>query len=70
MKSRPEMPIGKENVGFRLLKQMGWREGQGLGKCGCKCLSINDSVIAIIFVLLDNAVASFMHFTSCLVLTS
>lgn len=27
-------PIGEENRGFRLLKKMGWKQGQGLGVNG------------------------------------
>lgn len=29
-----QQPIGEENRGFRLLKKMGWKQGQGLGAKG------------------------------------
>lgn len=31
---REKQPIGEENRGFRLLKKMGWKQGQGLGAKG------------------------------------
>ncbi|ETS64778.1 hypothetical protein PaG_00739 [Moesziomyces aphidis] len=32
VRSAPERPVGEENVGSKLLKMMGWTQGEGLGK--------------------------------------